>query len=173
MTGRSKLKALKAKAKASKEATDKARVESQERRSKRKPPPKVGTEEYEAATYRSRKRVSATHVEAWFRESLFDLYGRKFVIPKWTMKQKTLAKRLLEAYGGDLVREAVDHFFKTWDNMVANSKGKLTGAPTVSLLWGMRERVFADVQNKGRKAGVARKDTDEFREDGDSPDVGW
>ena len=166
---RDKLLALRKKALASKAKTEDARAERQAKKAKKKAPPRLSEM---TPSQRRGKTVNSTHVEAWFREGVVGIYGRNFVIPKWTVKQRKLAKMLLETYGESLVKNAVVHFCKTWDTMVRDSRGRLSGAPTVNLLWGMRERVFADVQNKDRKI-VARKDSDEFKGDEGAPDVGW
>ena len=165
---REKLLALRKKAMESKARTEAVREDRVAKKAKRKAPPRVS----EMTASQRRRKTNSTHVEAWFREGLFDLYGKRFVVPQWTIKQKKLAKSLLEIYGEALVNEAVAHFCKTWDNVVGNSNGRLSGSPTINLLWGMRERVFGDVQNKGRKI-ESRKNSDEFKGDSGAPDVGW
>ena len=116
--------------------------------------------------------VKASSVEQWFKEELKELYGADFIVPKWTVKQNTLAKRLLTDYGSDLTEAAVRQFCKGWRDLVKGSRGRISGSPTISLLWSMRERVFADVQN-GKKSAALPVNSDEYRADDGSPDEGW
>lgn len=116
------------------------------------------------------KSVNASAVEDWFRYGLSALFGQTFIVPKWTVKQKTLAKWMLEQYGPELTQAGVVYFCDNWNNLVRSSRGRLSGAPTVNLLWAMRERIFADVQSGKKQVDPANKD--EFRKD-DSPDSGW
>lgn len=115
------------------------------------------------------RKPKASDVERWLREGTAAIYGPKFIVPRWTVKQNALAKRLLDDYGAELVKKAVDHYCQTWQDRVKQSRGRITGAPTISLLWAMREVVFAEAQ-VGPK--VEPRNTDEYRKD-DSPDSGW
>lgn len=93
------------------------------------------------------KKVNSVDVEKWMRQGIYDLYGKRFIIPRWNVKQRTLAKKLLQIYGADLTEKAVKYYCDDWANLVQRSKGKIYGAPTINLLWGMRETIFAQVQN--------------------------
>ena len=115
---------------------------------------------------------NSTDVERWFRVGLADLVGAGYIVPKWTVKQRKLAKDLLGIYGRDLVKSAVEYYCSNWNEMVQHSRGRLSGAPTVNLFWSMRERIFAEVQN-GKTVIVAPKNRDEFRSDDGSPESGW
>jgi hypothetical protein len=116
--------------------------------------------------------ANSTDVERWFRMGLSDLFGPKYIVPKWTVKQRKLAKDLLGIYGRELTKLAVEYYCSNWNEMVNQSRGRLSGAPTVNLFWSMRERLFAEVQN-GKTVIVAPKNRDEFRSDDGSPESGW
>lgn len=162
------------------ENTRQVRAEVEQKREERKvepfsrrPPAPVLTlvpVEAETARVAPKRAVTAHAVEAWFKSGLVELFGPSFVVPKWTVKQKTLAKWLLEQYGPELTEKGVSYFFENWNGLVKSSRGRLSGAPTVNLLWAMRERIFADVQSGKKQVDPANKD--EFRKD-DSPDSGW
>lgn len=125
------------------------------------------------------KKPNSKDVEKWFREGIWSLFGRKFIVPAWPAScgQRALSLKLLENYGTDLTKRAVMLFCQTWDQRVRESGGRLSGAPTVNLLWAMRERVFAEVQTQDRKPEAdtrpGGRDSDEFREDDSGPGLGW
>lgn len=138
--------------------------------SRRPPAPVLTLVPVEAEKVVRKRAVTASTVEDWFKGGLTVLFGPSFIVPKWTVKQKTLAKWLLDQYGAELTESGVSYFCENWQNFVKSSRGRLSGAPTVNLLWAMRERIFADVQSGNKQVDPANKD--EFRKD-DSPDSGW
>ncbi len=171
MSERAKLNALRKLAKRQQGETKNVHVEVTEKRAKKKRKPLELT-----PTVPKVKPINSTQVEEWFTEELRELYGVAFIIPRWTVPQKTLAKRLLNTYGPELVRQAVGYLAKHWKMMVKQSKGGLSGVPTVNLLWGMRERVFGEVQGiDNRPAMEARpENSDEWRPGGDRDGkIGW
>ena len=68
-------------------------------------------------------------------------------------KQGALAKKILEIYGPELTEKTVGYFCDNWDIIMENSGGKISGLPTVEMLWAMRSRIFADVE-LGKKMSV-------------------
>lgn len=145
------------------------RAEQEAKRDERKAAAPIAAEPLVLDAEEPRRACNAADVERWLREGTVALYGPKFVVPRWTVKQRTLAKNLLLAYGEELVERAVEYYCQTWRDRVNKSRGRITGAPTINLLWAMREVVFAEVQ-VGPK--VEPKNADEYRQDG-SPDSGW
>lgn len=118
------------------------------------------------------KPVNTVDVEQWFREGIFALYEKPLILSRWGVKERALAKKLLKTYGPDLTKRTVEHFCRSWPDLLKRSRGRISGVPTVTLLWAMRDSVFSDVQLGAVKpADPAR--TDEYREDDDSPDAGW
>jgi len=116
----------------------------------------------------------STSVFYWFKDALLRLNGKQFIISPWTVKQKKLAKDLLKIYGAPLVKKAVDWFCDNWGEIVDKSRGRLRGAPSIGLLWSMREMVFGEVQgaHNGRRRPSGGRGFDEWKDDGGNV-VGW
>ena len=167
---RVKLAALRQRAAAQAEATKQVRAEVEAKREERKAAQSVAPPLVLEPTAPNAKPVTATQVEAWFKEGLHELYGSSFVVCKWTVKDKALGKRLLEEYGSDLVQKAIKSYCQDWEGMVKRSRGRLNGTPTLGLFWAMRNEIFGSVQVGKRQ--VAAKNSDEYTDDG-SPDAGW
>lgn len=74
----------------------------------------------------------------------------------WTWAEKNCAQRLLEHYGEDVVKKTVEWFCNNWQGMVDESDGRLSGAPSVKLLWASRDRIFVDAK-LGYVPGKKRK----------------
>ncbi len=168
---RIKLAALRQKAAAQAEATRQVRAEVEVKREERKATQSVAQPLVLEPSAPKAKPVTATQVEAWFKAGLQELYGPAFVVSRWTVKEKSLAKRLLEDYGSDLVEKAVKSYCQDWDKLVKRSRGRLNGAPTFGLFWAMRNEIFGSVQVGKRQ--VAAKNSDEYTDDDGSPDAGW
>lgn len=96
----------------------------------------------------------------------------------WTWAEKNCAQRLLEHYGEDVVKETVEWFCDNWQGMVDESNGRLSGAPSVKLLWASRDRIFVDAKlgyvpgrkNKKKKHMVGEYDP---KSANDGPGFGW
>lgn len=170
MSGRKRLGALRRRAASVQDKTKQVKVEVTEKRAKAKA--KAPVVDFKKAVVKV-KPINSLDVEQWFRDGIWELYGRKFIIPSWTVKQKTLAKRLLTAYGPELTQSAVAMLCSGWNDMKRKSRGRLSGAPTINLLWGMRERVYADVQNVGVEDDQSPENSDEYREGDGGSDIGW
>lgn len=102
----------------------------------------------------------------------------------WTWREKGCAERLLKLYGPEVVEKVVKWFVKNWQAMKDRSDGKLTGAPTVNLLWVSRERIVPDaiagveieLHGKGKKKGKRkRQNIGEYNDESAKklPRVGW
>lgn len=104
------------------------------------------------------KVITSTDVENWFREGIEDNYGATITLPPenrwWRPKEKSLAKKLLEEYGPELVKKAVLYLCENWEKMVEGSGGKLQGMPTIEFLWGARARIVPDAE-RGREYKVS------------------
>jgi hypothetical protein len=96
------------------------------------------------------------HVMGWFRDAILKTDPNWLVVSDWedrpdeqtwwTWREKKCAERLLKRYGADVVEATVIWFVANWQAMKAGSRGRLTGAPTVNLLWTSRERIFPDAK---------------------------
>ena len=167
---RVKLAALRQKVTAQAEATRQVRAEVEAKREQRKAAQPIAPPLVLEAPVLKQDKPNATQVEAWFKEGLRELYGPTFVVARWTVKEKSLAKRMLEDYGSDLVHKAIISYCQDWDQLVNRSRGRLNGTPTFGLFWAMRNEIFGSVQVGKRQ--VAAKNSDEYTDDG-SPDAGW
>jgi DNA-binding PadR family transcriptional regulator len=92
----------------------------------------------------------------------------------WGGKERGLIGRLIGIYGQELVGAAISWLFENWGELVANSRGKLRGAPSVAVLWSWREVAFAEVQNaqNGRRRPSSGRWFDEWQDDRGAV-VGW
>jgi hypothetical protein len=97
---------------------------------------------------RATKAVNARTVQTWFREAHWKRMGSRVIVSGWTIPQETLAKRLLDHYGNDLMYEAVQCFFEHYDAFSSHQRGKIWNEPTINLLWAIREQVFLQVQRE-------------------------
>lgn len=167
---RVKLAALRQRAAVQAEATRQVRAEVEAKREARKATQSVAPPLVLEPSAPKEKPVTATQVEAWFKAGLQELYGPTFVVARWTVKEKALAKRLLEDYGPELVDKAIKAYCQDWEGLVKRSRGRLNGTPTFGLFWAMRNEIFGSVQVGKRQ--VAAKNSDEYTDDG-SPDAGW
>ena len=124
--------------------------------------------------FKLERPATSTDVERWFRVRLVEMYGQSFIIPPWMVKQRTLAKKLLGTFGSDIVQGAVNLFCDRWPEIVRKSRGRFGGPPTINLLWGMREEIFALAQGVSFETGKPQ-DKDEYRpEDGGGDnEIGW
>jgi len=130
-----------------------------------------------------RKRLNSTDVQNWFREGIVLHVDSNTTIPPnnlwWGGRERKNAVMLLEAYDGELVRKAVLWLCEYWSEMVKSSGGRLSGLPTVGLLWVIRDRVFP-LAEKGEAfkpyspaKSVLSRDVDEYYEDAMSDGDGW
>lgn len=179
--GRDSLRALRERVRSSQERTLEAAQQAQRkreqkraRRAARPPRAEVPTFGADAGGQTPPRVINSTQVQEWFRSGLRDLYGDKLTLPPkgewWTIHEKGLAKKLLNAYGPELVQKAVAHFCATWPQRVEASEGRLGGIPGIGLLWKIRDRVFAEAQGvapppvkpKPRRARRNKKDEGEY-----------
>ena len=123
------------------------------------------------------RKPNSTDVHRWFKVALRKQFGKSFIVGAWNIKQKTLAKQLIDEYGPELMAIAVEYFVDNWDDIVDKSGGRLRGVPTVNLLWGMRDQIFGAVQTLGRRRSkppkAEKKNSDEFKGKDGKPVVGW
>lgn len=113
---------------------------------------------------------NSTDVYNWFKDAMADTeWGKDLQVSRWEGKQRTLAMRLLDEWGSELVKEAVFHFHREWMDYCEKSKGRLRGIPSIELLYSMRSAIFGQVQlerkglsGKGRTAGQ-KANSDEYK----------
>ena len=112
------------------------------------------------------RSATSRSTEALFKAMLKEYFGSSFRVAVWGVKERTLAKRMSEMYGADLMTKAVRHYFETWDDRVAKSNGRLRGVPTMGLMWAMKDQLFGEIQMSHRpKKGEVKassRDSDEY-----------
>lgn len=125
------------------------------------------------------KAVNSVTIHGWFREQLVKRHGSGYPRSSWAAKQRTLAMGILKQYGEKMTYDLIVHMFDRWDDLCAQSRGKLTGVPTIELLWGMRERLVGEIMTKGTAAPVGQVrrvalQQGEYRKpEDDGPKTGW
>jgi len=186
MTRRHSIKALSKVIERSQSRTENARVAKRDRKAKKvamaantKPENVPDFElDYSDCGQTDDKVLSSYYVQAWFREGITKRVSWSVTLPSnddwWKGKQRLLAKKLLKAYGGELTKKAIFYFCDHWEEMVKDSEGRLSGLPTVELLWTIRDRIFPGVERgvpyrspKKRTVRDRRLDPDEYRDPGD------
>lgn len=119
-------------------------------------------------------KINSETVRGWFVSGVRKIRSDKHIVGRWTAKERKLARLLLDDYGSQLVEAAVAHFCANWKGYVDKSNGRLSGDPTVNLLWAMREQVFPVVQSPTPARVRARKNADEYDPESDSGSgIGW
>lgn len=181
MRGRESLRALKKRIDSkSQESVAKGDAVKAKRFKRRAFKAKADVPDFSDAGQTQKKVVNSNAVRDWFREGIDRNYGHKvtnhFGGEGWKArgKQGKLAKKLLEEHGPDMVKKAVDYLCDHWEVLRENSKGKLTGMPTVALLWAMKETVIADIE-LGRipRRRPKKHMVGEYTGRGNMPKVGW
>jgi len=137
--------------------------------------------------------VNWKHVLGWFHDGMERNNPDWLVVDKgkgseeeeesWVWRQRDCANRLLKRYGAEVVKETVAWFCDNWQALKDASDGRLTGSPSINLLWASRERYFADAKagvkpmkpkkrrpRKKRKHMVGEYDAESASK---SPDAGW
>lgn len=163
------LRALSKLARETRKRTLEARDEVKEKRArkakvgKKKPPP------------RPKRAPNSKDLEALFREKLWERAGEKFVVPPWTVKQRKQAKELISIYGIDLAKRGVEHLFERWSEICRSSNGRISGVPTISFLYGARERIFGELQAPDLGKARPKKDSDEYTGENapEGTQIGW
>lgn len=102
--------------------------------------------------------LNSKTVEGWFNAALLKRQGDDEYIPvKWGRREQGMANTLLKEYGDELLHRAIDLFVAKWGEIVDYSHGRLSGEPTINLLYSkrMRAQIFGELQ--GNAKGRSRK----------------
>ncbi len=120
------------------------------------------------------KPVNSTDVREWFQSGVNALYQREIKLANWGARERALAKKLLDEYGVDLTRQAVEYFVGNWKQIA--QRGKFRGLPTVNLMFAMRDTIFGEVQLGGKTYGAREERLNVDEHDAtkvEDTDVGW
>lgn len=91
------------------------------------------------------------------------------VTKKWGVKERALAKKLIEAYGLEMTEQVIERFVAGWADMVRQSRGRLYGLPTINFLWATQDRFFGAAQ-LGQNTATTPANIDEYQGVEDSDD---
>ena len=130
------------------------------------------SEQYAAKKSLQRERVKkpalTVALEDWFKTQIYLVYGEGVITKKWGVKERTLAKKLVNNYGKDMTEEVIKSYVEAWPQMVMQSRNRLFGLPTINFLWSAQDRFFGAHQVTQPAISPARKD--EFRDVEDDDD---
>ena len=119
---------------------------------------------------KKRKPSLTADLECWFKTQVFLVYGDNVITKKWAVKERTLAKKLVETYGREMTDKVIKNYVEAWPQMVVQSRGRLYGLPTINFLWSAQDRFFGQAQIPTQPAIHASR-TDEYREVEDDDDT--
>ena len=132
---------------------------------------------------RSRRKTKPANwhdVKKWFVTAKNQHMPQLQVLPSWTVKDRTNAKRMVQEFGEDLTKQAVMFFWEHFEAYRSASRGRLNGVPTPSLMYAMRSQVFTDVQldrrpgmSEQKQEALARDEYDESRDGAPDDPFGW
>ena len=121
-------------------------------------------------------KATVLDVEKAFREATMERLGFRALISAWDGVERSLARKLLDAYGDELTFKAIALFFERWEEFSFAKHDRLDEVPTLRRLWWVREKVFTAVQVLEREQSGERptrmqtppaprrgKDSDEYR----------
>lgn len=89
-------------------------------------------------------------------------FGDGVVTKKWSVKERALAKRLLESYSLEMTEQVIEQFVAEWPNMMRQSRGRLYGLPTINFLWATQDRFFGAAQ-LGQNPSANPANIDEYQ----------
>jgi len=97
--------------------------------------------------------MNSKTVEGWFNKALIKRHGDDDYIPvRWGRREQGMANKLLKEYGDELLHRAIDLFVSKWSEIVDYSHGRLSGEPTINLLFSkhMRAQIFGELQGNAK-----------------------
>ena len=113
---------------------------------------------------------NATDVRKWMVRGIEKHIKTGVVYGPWHARENKLAKTLLEDYGPELVKAAVEYLCENWLSHFVAKKGK-TGLPGIGFLWAWRESIFGRVQARFKSTKNGRKA--EFNQSDPGKDEGF
>lgn len=84
---------------------------------------------------------NSTDVERWFKEAMTDHFSDVYVA-SFLIKDQALCKKLLKEYGADVVQRGIAEAVATWGDRPTVRDGFHPAAPTIVLIWKIREEIF-------------------------------
>ena len=59
-------------------------------------------------------QIKPKDVEAWFRDRAQEFMGFQVLLSAWSSKEQALARQVLDTYGPELSRQAIEWMFGNW-----------------------------------------------------------
>lgn len=109
-----------------------------------------------------KKPALTVALEAVMVEAIKTQFGDGVITKKWSVKERSLAKKLVEAYTLEMTEEVIKRFVEEWPNMMRQSRGRLYGLPTINFLWAAQDRFFGAAQ-LGQNTGTTPANIDEYQ----------
>lgn len=111
---------------------------------------------------RTKKPAPTVALEKLMVECIRVEFGEGVITKKWGVKERSLAKKLIETYSTELTEKVIKGFVAEWPNMLRQSRGRIYGLPTINFLWGAQDRFFGAAQlNQSPQSSPAN--IDEYR----------
>lgn len=117
---------------------------------------------------RVKKPALTVALEDWFKTQIYLVYGEGVITKRWGVKERTLAKKLVNNYGKDMTEQVIKSYIEAWPSMVMQSRNRLFGLPTINFLWSAQDRFFGAHQVTQPDVANVRKD--EYRDVEDDDD---
>lgn len=151
-SGRECLLRLRDRVRAAQERTAQAQEKRAKKQAKRQQEkaakPEVPTFALEPEGPKKKRPLNSTDVMEWFRAALLRLYGAQAAVPEgnkwWTQRERKHALVLLQKWGPDRLRKAIDYFVDSWPQRVALNQGLTTGMPGLRLFVAMGDQIFGE-----------------------------
>lgn len=102
----------------------------------------------------ARGPASPDTVRKWWESAWRAHWGTDVVVPDWGGSAWRTAAQLLDAEGSEGARRLVEAFVSGWDAAREASGGRLTGAPSIGLLWVMRRDLAAALEHDQQLANI-------------------
>lgn len=151
---------------AGKEKTEKAREKRIKRRKQK--------EDRKKNRFKTKDGTSLKDIENLWKKEYRKKWGN-IKTPKWTVEQKSIAKKLVNMYGGSLVSAVISYVILNWDELV--DRFRLNGYPSIKMVFGFRETLFPEVERgkieSKRNKKSALEDDEYCEEKTKSPSLGW
>ena len=97
-------------------------------------------------------------LEHWFKAQISETYGQSVITKRWGVKERTLAKKLVNTYGKDMTEQVIKAYVEAWPSMVLKSRNRLFGLPTINFLWSAQDQFFGAHQVTQPAVNSNRKD---------------
>jgi hypothetical protein len=118
---------------------------------------------------KAKKPAPTVVVERKMIDAIKATFGEGVVTKKWGVKERALAKKLIETYTQEMTEQVIERFVAEWPTMMRQSRGRLYGLPTINFLWATQDRFFGAAQ-LGQNLNTTPANVDEYQGVDDNDD---